>query len=519
MARKPLSTIDWMQKSVDEIFAEPLKQIEMSDSPNINVHEKIEQFEQKARVNFNKSRAAPPPPGTKILLPKIGNYKPKILLSKDSNKTAASRSPYEDVHISDEKITENRLFDEHVQSNKVTSEQTRSFSEPSSECNIETDESGIYTTIDIRPDYDTSIIEHEERKVMIIGDKDTPLVLEGSYFEGDENDDNKTVRKQTGNNANIASKYELEEKDYFPEINAVVNVGEVVVNPLFEKQEDSEEKTDHDTPRHPYKKRRAPVPPSSYVSRHRLHSQTSHESDEEYPYIPEPDYEEEEATMNFDVVSKKEQYQAQRRDQKIIKEYEGEDFSKYLDDDEGFQDHTFTWRKNIRHQRKPTTQKQQAVPKSKYMDGPAISAPKLKPMKKLKHPETQHGSMKRQTLRDISYADCKMGVDDRTVRSVKSTSAGGRYVKRGKERTMIVDGDTGGGGYEEFLKMRHKGEGSLESNSSGDSGHETGDDLFQQEQYFYQMQPKQLREKQGKGSLWEKLTWRFKRHVGGYRMS
>jgi hypothetical protein len=48
---------------------------------------------------------------------------------------------------------------------------------------------------------------------------------------------------------------------------------------------------------------------------------------------------------------------------------------------------------------------------------------------------------------------------------------------------MIVDGGTGNGGYEEFLKMRHKDEGSLESNSSGDSGHETCDDLFQQEQF------------------------------------
>jgi hypothetical protein len=82
---------------------------------------------------------------------------------------------------------------------------------------------------------------------------------------------------------------------------------------------------------------------------------------------------------------------------------------------------------------------------------------------------------------------------------------------------MIVDGGTGNGGYEEFLKMRHKDEGSLESNSSGDSGHETCDDLFQQEQFFHQMQPKQLREKEGKGTLWEKLTWRFKRH--NYRMS
>jgi hypothetical protein len=86
---------------------------------------------------------------------------------------------------------------------------------------------------------------------------------------------------------------------------------------------------------------------------------------------------------------------------------------------------------------------------------------------------TQHGSMKRQTLRTISYADCKMGVDDRTIRSVKSTSAGGRYIKRGKERTMIVDGGTGDGGYEEFLRMRHKDEGSVECDSSGDSDRES----------------------------------------------
>lgn len=505
MSRTPLSTIDWMQKNVDDIFAGPLGEIESSDSVhNSNVHHKIEQFERKARLNFNKSRPAPPPPGTQILLPKIGNYKPKILLSRNNSKAAAPKSPYDDVPPN-----------EQQKSHEQTTERKSSSSESNSKCNIQTDEHGIYSTIDIMPDYDTNTTETVERKCMIIGDKDTPLVLESSYI-GDDNE-NKTETQKVDNSVSSIPKNELEEDNLFGDHDNVVNVGEVVVNPIFEdktKQTGESVDTVNEKPRHPYKKRRAPGIPSSYVNRNRHNSQTSHDSDEEYPYIPEPDYEEEEATMNFDDVLNKDVYHAQRRDQKIIKEYEGEDFAKYMDEDEGFHDHTFTWRKNIRHNRKPASHQ----PNSKHAGRPIMQAPKLIPMKKPKNVETQHGSMKRQTLRTISYADCKMGVDDRTIRSVKSTSAGGRYIKRGKERTMIVDGGTGEGGYEEFLRMRHnKEEGSLESNSSGDSGHETCDDLFQQEQFFHQMQPKKLREKQGKGTLWEKLTWRFKRH--NYRMS
>ena len=517
MSRKPLTTIDWMQKNVDDIFAGPLGEIESSDSVHdSNVHHKIEQFERKARLNFNKSRPAPPPPGTQILLPKIGNYKPKILLSRNNSKAAAPKSPYDDVQFANPNETENRLLHEQPKSHEQTTERKSSSSESNSKCNIQTDEHGIYSTIDIMPDYDTNITETVERKCMIIGDKDTPLVLESSYIGDDNDNENKTETQEVDNSVSIVPKNELEEDNLFGDHDKVVNVGEVVVNPIFEdKTKQTGESVDivNEKPRHPYKKRRAPGIPSSYVTRSRHNSQASHDSDEEYPYIPEPDYEEEEATMNFDDVLKKDVYHAQRRDQKIMKEYEGEDFAKYMDEDEGFHDHTLTWRKNIRHNRKPAAH----PPNSKHASRSTMQAPKLRPMKKPKNVETQHGSMKRQTLRTISYADCKMGVDDRTIRSVKSTSAGGRYIKRGKERTMIVDGGTGDGGYEEFLRMRHKDEGSLESNSSGDSGHETGDDLYQQEQFFHQMQPKQLREKQGKGTLWEKLTWRFKRH--NYRMS
>lgn len=532
MARKPLSTIDWKQRherSVDKIFAEPLKEIESSSPQFINVHEKIEQYEQKARLNFNKNRPAPPPPGTQVFLPKIGNYTPKILLSRNSSKASAPKSPYEDAHIPDFPPSENKLYNKQYSSEQTTERKlssAESFKTKSkSECNTNPEED-IYHTIDIKPDYEENKIENEGKKVMIIGDKDVPLVLD-TYFGADDNEDNENS-PVAETNSNVSPSNESEEDKLFADHDTIVNVGEVVVNPLFEehgKQEDhhSHTETENETPRH-YKKRRAPgVPTSSYVSRRRNNSQSSHASDDEYPYIPEPDYEEHERTMNFDYVENNDQPIApprRNRNRKVVQENDGEDFSKYMEDDDGFHEQPFTWRKNIKHARTPNAKtKQPPIQKSKYSERSMMSAPKLKPVKKPKtKAETQHGSMKRQTLRDITYADCKMGIDDRTIRSVKSTSAGGRYIKRGKERTMIVDGDTGAGGYEEFLRMRHKEDGSLESNSSGDSGLDNGDDLLAQEQMFYQMQPKNVRDKKS-GTLWEKLTWRFKRHVGDYRMS
>lgn len=518
MARKPLSDIIWSQQSIDEIFAAPIREIESSSKPNINVHEKIEAYEKKTRLNFNKNRPAPPPPGTKIVLPKIGNYKPKILLTRETPKTnSAPKSPYDEVQITESPVSFHQISDSEQNADKVSSSKsfkqtTQAKSEPvdsKSQCNSEGEE-GIYHTIDIKPDYE----QETENKVMIIGDKDVPLVLD-TYFGPDDNTDDIETQKNPDTQRNDEPKTNLSSDNVLSNHDTVVNVGEVVVNPLFEGKKESNETT-----KHTYKKRRAPRIPS-YVSRHRSNSQNSHASDEEFPYIPDPDYDEDEVTMNFDDFgSTSTKIKSEKRDSKVIKEYEGEDFAKYLEEDDGFhEENMITWRKNIKHTRKPTSQsKQPQISKSKFTNHTKINPPKLKPGKKPKHKETQHGSMNnRHTLRGLSYADCKMGLDDRTIRSVKSTSAGGRYIKRGKERTMIVDGGFGGGGYEEFLKMRSKEDGSLESNSSGDSGLEQGDDIYGHEQSFFPMQPKKVREK--KGNLWEKLTWRFKRHGGGYRMS
>lgn len=518
MARRPLSEIVWSQQQVDEIFAAPIREIESSEKPNINVHEKIEEYEKRARLNFNKNRPAPPPPGTQIVLPKIGNYKPKILLSRENAKANPDyKSPYNEVQISEASVSDRQSkVDEKIQDRNLSSSSFKQTTPVHSErvdlnskCNMDKEED-IYHTIDLKPDYE----QESDSKVMIIGDKDVPLVLDTYFGPEDNADDNGTPESQ----GNDDSKEQVNSDIGISNSDGVVNIGEIVVNPLFDGEKGND--NNKEASRHTYKKRRAPGIPSSYVSRRRSSSQNSHASDDhdEFPYIPAPDYDEDEVTMTFDDFGTNSAPSKSRKpDSKVIKEYEGEDFSKYMaDDDDGFHEDVITWRKNIKHTRKPTFQsKQPQIQKAKFTNQKKNVPSKLKPVKKPKHNETQHGSMnQRHTLRDLSYADCKMGLDDRTVRSVKSTTAGGRYVKRGKERTMIVDGGLGGGGYEEFLKMRSKEDG---SNSSGDSGLETADDYYGQEQTFYPMQPKKVREK--KGNLWEKLTWRFKRHGGGYRMS
>ena len=94
-----------------------------------------------------------------------------------------------------------------------------------------------------------------------------------------------------------------------------------------------------------------------------------------------------------------------------------------------------------------------------------------------------------------------MGYDDRTIRS---TIAKGRYVKQ-KDRGKLEEGS-----YEEFLRRRMEG-----SSSSNDSGHETGDDAAMNQIYRHN----QNKIKDGHGSLWKKLTWRFRRGSHGYQMS
>lgn len=430
------------------------------------VRTQIEKFEEKARLNFNKSRPAPQPPGRSFVLPKIGNYQPKSL--QVSNFT-----------------------DENV--NKTDFQKLNNESD-----NVE-----------------------EPKKFMIIGDKDTPITIHQSSDITDTPPENEFFPRFGSDNP-VYEPDELSQNT--TEKDLVLNFEKTKNNPLFQENEEnsprpqitSDTETVEKSPREGddnkvvYKKRPAPPPPVL----------SSPEEEEEYPapdYEPDPDYDDEEEPEAMDV-NPPTVHSPERHLPPVKRENEGEDFSKYMHDSEDedyFSDNIYTWRNKIKYKKKPAPARPVSQPAGKKNDN--RSKPKEKP-KQNQVKSNGHSSLSnvpteeniRKTIRDFSFTDSKIGYDDRTV---KSTTAMGRYMKRGKDRLPLQQ--VSSGSYEDFLRTRYNENG---SNGSGDSGHETGDDFNVQTDIFRQSQPKQFKSG-GKQSVWEKLTWRFKRHSRGYAMT
>lgn len=423
------------------------------------VRTQIEKFEEKARLNFNKSRPAPQPPGRSFALPKIGNYQPKPLLLSNYKNKDENKTDFQKLNDKDELV-------------------------------------------------------EEPKKYMIIGDKDTPITIHQSSDIIDTPPENEFFPRFGSDNP----VYEPEETPTIAaENDSMLDFEKTSKNPLFGENVDSilsqqnesgdvemiDEISVIDTkPTH--KKRPAPPPP--------VLASPKLEAEEEYPAPdyepePEPDYDDDETAKTKNVYPPS--LNSHARQPPTEREMEGDDFSKYLHDSEDedyFSDHTYTWRNQIKYKRKNPPNRPMSHP-GKKKDGHSKSKPtQVKSSSLNKVPEDDMG---RRTIRDFSYTDCKIGYDDRTV---KSTTAKGRYMKRGKDRLPLQQVSTGS--YEDFLRSRYNENG---SNGSADSGHETGDDFDVNADLFRLSQPKQLRN--NKQTMWEKLTWRFKRNSRGYAMT
>jgi hypothetical protein len=430
------------------------------------VRTQIEKFEEKARLNFNKSFPAPQPPGRSFALPKIGNYQPKSLLLSSNADKKVNKTDFQKLNDNGENV-------------------------------------------------------EEPKKFMIIGDKDMPITIHQSSDIIDTPPENEFFPRFGSDNP----VYEPDEssKDTI-ENDLVLNFEKTMKNPLFQENEEnsprqqitSDTETAEESPREGsddktvYRKRPAPPPPI-----------LSSPEEEEYPAPdydpePEPDYDDEEVPEAMDVNPPTVHPPPGRHLPPVKREKEGEDFSKYMHDSEDedyFSDNIYTWRNKIKYKRKPAPPRPVSQPAGKKKDN------RSKPKEKTKQNQVKsngHSSLNnlpeeniRKTIRDFSFTDSKIGYDDRTV---KSTTAKGRYMKRGKDRLPLQQ--VSSGSYEDFLRSRYN-----ENNVNGDSGHETGDDFdVLQTDIFRQSQPKQFRNG-GKQSVWEKLTWRFKRNSRGYAMT
>lgn len=429
------------------------------------VRTQIEKFEEKARLNFNKNRPAPQPPGRNFILPKIGNYQPKSLLLSNGQDKSGAKSDFQKLNDKNETV-------------------------------------------------------EEPKKYMVIGDKDTPITIHQSSDVIDSPPENEFFPRFGSDNP-VFEPEEItptnsDEKD------SVLDFEKTVKNPLFEENEDKDnipsqrkasddvemtdvssfEKEDDVKPTH--KKRPAPPPP--------ILASQNEEFEAEIPapdYEPEPDYDEEEVPKTKDIYPP-----AERRKSSSAREYGGEDFSKYMHDSEDedyFSDHTLTWRNKIKYKRKPAPNRPVSQPGRKKDNRPKPKQHQVKSTGQSASNQISEEEGRRKTIRDFSFSDCKIGYDDRTV---KSTSAVGRYMKRGKDRLPLQQVTSTS--YEDFLRTRYTENG---SNGSADSGHETGDDFdVHAANLFRQSQPKQLKTG-SKQSMWEKLTWRFKSSSRGYAMT
>ena len=450
--------------------------------------------------NFNfkafKNKQAPQPPGGPLPLPKIGNYQPKILLDPKPGGDNPSKTHRHDSESSDAKRHSREVHKVHH--------------EP---------------------------VNSARKGPFIMGDKDIPLTVDNNdVLSDDENpipaprrkrrapevpDDNMDViprsNEQTTNNPLFGRSVSVrsEADDKFDLMDAEIqgadtDFGPGIDNPGFSdvhirstRSSVSEQIIDF-SDSNVHENKHIPNGDIQHIPNGDIQHIPNGDVGN-YPYIPPPDYDDEEVTMTFDD-EERDQFEQGYQQSRVYKEFEGEDFARYLQDDEGY---GFDSR---------------PPPPVRYMKGKPAPRPPMydnrfhkkgdKPKKKSKRNETD---MKRNTIRDFSFSDSKIGWGDRTV---KSTSAKGRYIKREKERQRIdtsIPQKTDAGSYEEFLRVRN-GLGPLESPNSSDSGVEV--EMKNHENMYYHSQPKQLRngKYEKKPSVWQKLTWRFRKSVDISRM-
>lgn len=430
--------------------------------------------------NFNfkafKNKQAPLPPGGPLPLPKIGNYQPKILLDPGPGGDNPTRTHRHDSETSDTKRHSREI---HTVHNKPANS--------------------------------------ARKDPFIIGDKDVPITIENSELLSDDEapipaprrkrrapqgpEDTMDViprsNEQSTNNPlfgrSISVRSDADEK--FDLMDAEIQGADIDFGPGIDNPGFSE--VHIRSTRSSVSEQNIGSSENSSVCENK-HSPNGDVGN--YPYIPPPDYDDEEVTMTFGD-EERDQFEQDYQQSRVYREFEGEDFARYLQDDEGYE---FDSRPPPLRQMKG-----RPAPRPPTYDNRFHNKKGDKPKKKSKRNETD---MKRNTIRDFSFSDSKIGWGDRTV---KSTSAKGRYIKREKERTRIdtsIPQKTDPGSYEEFLRVRN-GLGPLESPNSSDSGVEV--EIKNHENMYYHSQPKQMRNGKydKKRSVWQKLTWRFRKSL------
>ncbi|XP_046338178.1 uncharacterized protein LOC124119636 [Haliotis rufescens] len=197
--------------------------------------------------------------------------------------------------------------------------------------------------------------------------------------------------------------------------------------------------------------------------------------------IPAPDYEEEEMTLDFEG----DDLAHAKRRSSIYKEFPGEDFSRYLSDDE--EEYEFDRPIHTVRSKPPVSRKvlQKKESSKSRTEARRVEKPKRDSTKTLFKQNAKNSG--KTTLRYYSVNDTKLGIGvDGTVRK--------------QQKKSLRDGVPYESSYESFLQSRNGGPrwGSLESASS-DSGHETGDDI-----------KRGVKGRDKNGTFWKKLTIKFK---------
>lgn len=211
---------------------------------------------------------------------------------------------------------------------------------------------------------------------------------------------------------------------------------------------------------------------------------TSTENKQQDIFIPAPDYDEEEKTIDFTDDGDVTEQASPSRGKQVFKEYGGEDFAHYLFEEEA---ETVTMRpKQVSIQ---TQRKSQTEAKRSYYKKRGSSSPSKRLSKKDK---AASGSLS--SLRNFTYADSKFG----TVAMAEKPRTSVRSLTDVEvEAEVFVDT---GSSYETFLRS---------INGEFVNGAFTSDELASVPK-MSKPDHSEGSQKQGKDTLWKRLTWRLK---------
>ena len=287
----------------------------------------------------------------------------------------------------------------------------------------------------------TSIVPKEKQngftaKPLIIGDKDVPIVIAPI----EPNDDEVYTEIPDDSDSEAA-------------MTIIHQNGQTTTNPLY----DNGDKSSH----------------GNVVGsrRHNSGNKITHNTTKEEingVSVPEPDYDEDEVTMEFDGEGEMDQNDATKnRENPAYKDFEGEDFSKYMNDEMECEPITY---KKARNGRTGTrTEGKRYKKRDSRSPHTMFGTP------------TKNGKFKSGSVRNYSVEDTKLGLTvDGTVK--------GKSIKNGVNY---------GTSYESFLNSRH---GTAVDNGGVDSSRR---DTSIEDSYPMN----------GKQTLWKKFTWRLKRHI------